>query len=99
MLARSKLAKQSNLGSRSSLCVLGKRVTFFIGLAQEVYQNVLKVTALKKNTNEDYAAVTSTAQQLFDVFDQYSPLAQQMLNRNKVSKKEPKAKGKAKAAK
>ncbi len=53
---------------------------------QEIYQDVMKLVKQKVNEDAAYEEVQSTAIKIFEIFDQYSPLAKNMLDRSKTSK-------------
>ena len=59
--------------------------------AETLFQAVANLTQAKANSEADYHEVTKSAQLLFDVYDQYAPLANQMLQGTR-SKKEKKKK-------
>ena len=54
--------------------------------AQTLYKTLQNKTRAKMNTEADYTELTDQSNILFDVYDQYAPLANQMLNRLKAKK-------------
>jgi len=57
------------------------------GVADSLYKAIQNKTQNKLNTEADYKVETDQANVLIDIFDQYSPLANQMVNRMKPGKK------------
>jgi hypothetical protein len=60
--------------------------------AQDLFKILQNKTRAKLDTEEDYEEITASSTVLFDVFDQYQPLANQMLQRLK-GKKQTKKEG------